>query len=92
MIKRELENYYSWETYTLAHKTSTPIPPTDDNDVYDYLDIAKCKNINLQKQDMADMAAFMSPKRLVKRLQNNQGNFGGEYEVQTIILMFAKVI
>lgn len=41
---------------------------------------------------MADMAAFMSPKRLVKRLQNNQENFGGEYEVQTIILMFAKVI
>lgn len=92
LIKRELENYYSWETYTLAHKTSTPTPPTDDNDVYDYLDIAKCENINLQKQDMADMAAFMSPKRLVKRLQNNQGNFGGEYEVQTIILMFAKVI
>ena len=92
LIKRELENYYSWEAYTLAHKTSTPNPPTNDEGVYDYLDIAKCDNINLQKQDMADMAAFMSPKRLVKRLQNNQAQFGGEYEVQKIILMFAKVI
>lgn len=92
LIKREIENYYSWETYTLAQKTSTPNPLTNDDDVYDYLDIAQCKDISLQKKDMADMATFMHPKRLVKRLQNNQVQFGGEYEVQKIILMFAKVI
>lgn len=92
LVKREIENYYSWEAYTQANKTTTSIPPTDNNDVYDYLDIEACKTINLHKRDMADMAAYMNPKRLIKRIQNNMGLFDGEYEIQKIILMFAKII
>lgn len=92
LVKREIENYYSWETYSQANKTSTPNPPTLNEDEYDYLDISACPNIKLHKRDMPEVATCMNPKRLKKRVQNNIGQFGGEYEIQKIILMFAKVI
>lgn len=92
LVKRELENYYSWDAYTAANKTSSSIPPTEVADEYDYRDIAKCDNIILKKCDMQDMPQFMNHKRLIQRIQNNIGKCGGEYEIQQIILMFAKVI
>ena len=92
LVKRELENYYSWDTYSAAHKTSCVIPPTEVPEEYDYLDIAKCDNITLKKSDMHDMPQYMDSKRLIKRIQNNMSQYGGEYEIQQIILMFAKII
>lgn len=92
LIKRELENYYSWEAYSDAGKTTNQAPPTDNAEEYDYLDIITCDNISLKKNGMHDMPQYMHPKRLIRRIQNNMSQCGGEYEIQQIILMFAKVI
>lgn len=90
LVKRELENYYSWEAYSDANKTSSAVPPTEVPEEYDYLDLAKYTT--LKKSDMHDMPQYMDYKRLIKRIQNNMSQFNGEYEIQQIILMLAKVI
>lgn len=92
LCKREIENYYSWETYFDAQKAKSQNPPTTDSLEYDYLDIAECPNIKLKKSDMAIMAGYMKPDRLRQRLQSNMVENNGEYEVQKIILMLARII
>ena len=41
---------------------------------------------------MAIMAGYMKPDRLRQRLQSNMVENNGEYEVQKIILMLARII
>lgn len=92
LIKREIENYYSQAAYeeAMLAKGKNVLPLGDEE--YDYLDITKCGLFNLKKSDMENMPLYIKPKRLIRRIQNNMADFKGEYEIQVIIFMLAKII
>lgn len=92
LIKREIENYYSQAAYEEARLAKgTNVLPLDDEE-YDYLDITKCGLFNLKKSDMENMPLYIKPNRLIRRIQNNMADCNGEYEIQVIIFMLAKII
>lgn len=41
---------------------------------------------------MENMPLYIKPNRLIRRIQNNMADCNGEYEIQVIIFMLAKVI
>lgn len=92
LIKREIENYYSQAAYEEARLAKgTNVLPLDD-EVYDYLDIPTCGLFNLKKSNMETMPRFIKQNRLIRRIQNNMVDCNGEYEIQVIIFMLAKII
>lgn len=92
LIKREIENYYSQAAYEEARLAKgTNVLPLDD-EVYDYLDIPTCGLFNLKKSNMETMPRFIKQNGLIRRIQNNMVDCNGEYEIQVIIFMLAKII
>lgn len=92
LIKREIENYYSWDAYKEAGfvKGTQSLPPIGEE--YDYTDIPTCGLFNLKKSNMETMPRYIKHNRLIRRIQNNMIDCNGEYEIQVIIFMLAKII
>lgn len=95
LYKREIENYYSVETYRLAGLVKDMDSLAELNSLtpqaYDYLDIEKSNNFSYTKKHMSLLAKYMDGNRLVERV-NHHIRPDGINEIQEIILLLAKYV